>query len=129
MIETTVDRGSRTITLQLPMRSAADDAVDFSVLATYTDDPASDIPGLTISLPDATSSTLGSIAPQAAETPTFTIKIADCPTPSALQPMLKNPIDQVEFQFNAMIEGATMTDSIHNVEIDTLIGQACGDGS
>jgi hypothetical protein len=127
VIETMVDRDSHTITVRLPMRSAADDAVDFSVLATYTDNPANDIPGLTISPPDATSSTLGSIPPQAAETPTFTIKIANCPTFSALQPMLKNQVDQVEFQFNATIEGATMTDSIHNVEIDTLIAQACGD--
>lgn len=128
VIETAVDRGSRTITLQLPMRSTADDVVDFSVSATYTDNPANGIPGLTISAPDA-DSTLGSIAPQALATPTFTIKIASCPTSAALRRMPKNRVDQVKFQFNAMIRGATMTDSIHDVEIDTLIAQACGDGS
>lgn len=128
-IQTTVDRDSRTITVRLPMRSAADDAVDFSVSATYTDNPANDIPGLSISPPDATSSALGTIPPQAPETPTFTIRIARCPSYSALQPMLQNQVDQVEFQFNAMIEGATMADSIHNVEIDTLIAQVCGDAS
>ena len=128
MIETAVDRGSRTITLQLPMRSAADDVVDFSASATYTSNPADDIPGLTISAPEADSA-VGSIAPQAFVTPTFTIKIASCPTSAALRRAPKDPDDQVQFRLNTIIKGATMTDSIHDVEIDTLIAQACGDGS
>jgi hypothetical protein len=126
-IATAVNRGTRTITLQLPIHSAADDDVDFSVQASYTDNPADSIPGLTISQPEAApSSTAGVIDAQASVTPTYTVKISSCPTYDALLPLLDNQVDQVQFEFSALIKGTTMEGSVQDAEIDTLIAQACG---
>lgn len=123
-IDSAVNPATRTITLRLSADAAADATMQYSAIASYSDDPADDVTGLALSSqPLAESPVAGIVTPGGRLSLDYVIKVWSCPAAAFARS------DQVEIQVDVSVKDVPLQGTLQSTDLDPLIERACGAGS